>query len=252
MKTHLLLPCSALLAVSVTAMSQAPNAVPVRALTPSEIYKDIESLDDSDGSVAASEAHVRKQQANKQGGAPQGQIDGPTVIHAEDSEYMEQQHEAVFQNSVVVNNASFNLVCDKLTALMHHDDAAKPAASKTASTPVPTPSGGPQKGAVPAGPNTGALEKAIAEGAVEVTQDKVDDNGNIQHSIGHGKKMIYEVPTGKVTLYGKPDLQQGDQLCVALAESTVMVLHRNGHMEVFGPHEMVITERKQEPNSPQK
>ena len=76
-----------------------------------------------------------------------------------------------------------------------------------------------------------------------MTQDKIDDSGNTKHSVGHGKKMIYEVACGKVTLYGKPDLQQGDELCVALAENTVMVLDRNGHMEVTGPHEMVISEK---------
>ena len=201
-----------------------------------KIYKDIESIDPLDGSLKANPNGAKKSAGGKAPGS-QDQPDGPTVIHATDSEYMEQIHQAVFEHFVVVNNASFNVVCDKLTAFLHHEDAAKAPVKRDAATPAPATPASAQAGAKNAaasGPNTSALDKAIAEGSVEVTQDKVDDSGSTKHSVGHGKKMIYEVATGKVTLYGKPDLQQGDELCVALAESTVMVLHRDGQMEVFG------------------
>ena len=90
-----------------------------------KVYKDIESIDPLDGSLKANPNGGRQKAGPKTAG-PQDQPDGPTVIHATDSEYMEQIHQAIFEHSVVVNNASFNVVCDKLTAFLHHDEAGKP------------------------------------------------------------------------------------------------------------------------------
>ncbi len=165
-----------------------------------------------------------------------GQLEGPTVITAVDSQYNQSEHLALFEKEVVVNNATFNLVCDKLTAYLKHGN--------TPAAPVgPEPKGAAGKANVP---DNSGLERAIAEGAVEITQDKVDDNGNITHSVGRAKKTIYEAATGKFTLIGNPELQQGDNVCVATDERTTIVLKRDGHMEAFGPHKMLLKEAQDE------
>jgi lipopolysaccharide export system protein LptA len=86
----------------------------------------------------------------------------------------------------------------------------------------------------------GGLQKAIAEGNVVITQDKTDPNGNVEHDVAHAKKALYDTDTGDVTLYGKPDVQQGGNQVIALDETTIIILNRSGHMTVHGPHKVVL------------
>ena len=65
-------------------------------------------------------------------------------------------------------------------------------------------------------------------------------NGNVEHDVAHAKKALYDTDTGDVTLYGKPDVQQGGNHVIALDETTIIILNRSGHMTVHGPHKVVL------------
>jgi lipopolysaccharide export system protein LptA len=96
-------------------------------------------------------------------------------------------------------------------------------------TPAPGKKGDPGAG----GPG-GGLDKALAEGSVEIIQDKLADDGTVSHNVGHGKTAHYDSADGSVTLRGKPDVQQGINTIEALDEETVIVLYRDGHMKSYG------------------
>jgi len=214
---------------------------PAPTMDPGDLLRKIQALDAADDSSRAADITMQQKQTGSSKSAGGG-MQGPTVITARDTDFQEKQHIAVFTNKVVVNNASFSLLCDKMTAYLAHKSPAEKAAPKPA-TPPPAAKG--KVGAM-AGPDNDALEKAVAEGAVQVSQDKMDDSGNITHSVGHGKKAVYEKSTGTIALMGMPDVQQGDNLCVATAESTIIYMYRDGRMWADGPHKITIKEGQQQ------
>lgn len=176
---------------------------------------------------------------------------GPTEIVALEATFDQKAHVAVFIGQVVVTDPEFNVQADKLTAYLRHDDeqpaqssGAAPSRLRPAATPASKAGengGGGRKG--------GGFERAIAEAdpgnVVTVMQDKEELDGSRSHSIGHGKKCHYDATTGDITLYGKPDVQQGINTCIATDESTVMTLNRDGHMRVTGPHKTVIRDQNE-------
>jgi lipopolysaccharide export system protein LptA len=209
--------------------------------------------------------------------APKDKGQNQTEITAQEATFEEKAHTAVFLRDVFVDNPEFNVNCDKLTAyLKHNDDPNNPnnvvtpttqfTTGPKPSTPSPvapkaTPKGArgahattvkasptPKPGAAPAKPGdpdaapaqTGGLDKAVAEGNVLITQDKVEADGTLSHNIGHAKKAFYDANTGDISLYGKPDASRGVNTVVALVEETVIVLNRDGRMKVFGPHKTTI------------
>jgi lipopolysaccharide export system protein LptA len=195
-----------------------------------------------------------KVEPDKKAEPPEKKEKGPTEIVALEATFDQKAHVAVFIGEVVVTDPEFNVLCDKLTAYLKHDEdkpadaeASPPGRLRVPATPGPAttdPKGG---SAAPAPKKASGLEKAIADAdpgkIVTVTQDKKQDDGTINHSIGHGKKAVYDSPTGDITLTGKPDVQQGLNTCVATDESTVMVLNRDGHMRVTGPHKTIIKDQ---------
>ncbi len=207
------------------------------ALTDDDLLQAIEALDTMDVEIAADPAGPHKAQASDKSNPAQG----PTVITASDTEFNQAEHKAVFQNKVELVNSTINMLCDKLTAYMRNHEGKGAAAQPAAPAPAVRARG--NKFALATVPDGGgALEKAVGEGSVAVMQDKVDESGKLQRTIGHGKKVVYDALSGKVTLTGNPDMAQGDNLCVSLDESTVIVLRKDGHMEVSGPHKTVIRE----------
>ncbi len=115
--------------------------------------------------------------------------------------------------------------------------ATPPPATPAPATPAPA--GG--KPALPgADQKGGGLEKADAEGDVVIHQDKTDEKGNVTHGIAHAQRALYDGITGDVTLMGKPDVQQGQNHCIALDENAVIVLNRDGNMTVHGKHKTVL------------
>jgi lipopolysaccharide export system protein LptA len=174
---------------------------------------------------------------------------GPTEIVALEATFDQKAHLAVFIGQVVVTDPEFNVVCDKLTAYLKHDDAAAgpDGAPRPKATPAPAASPSGKKGDKGGDKKGGGLEKAIAEAdpgkIVTVTQEKVEADGTISHSIGHGRRAEYVAATGDITLIGRPDVQQGINTCVSTDDNTIMILNRDGHMRVTGAHKTVIKDQ---------
>jgi lipopolysaccharide export system protein LptA len=85
-----------------------------------------------------------------------------------------------------------------------------------------------------------ATAGATSDHVVIITQDKVENDGSISKHIGKARRATYDSNTGTVVLTGKPSVQQGINLCVALNDSTVMTLNRDGRMKVDGASKIVI------------
>ena len=154
-------------------------------------------------------------------GTKKDKSQGQTEITADAAEFNNKTHIAIFIGNVIVKNPEFNCVCDKLTAYLKNDD--KPKVAPVASTDAAAPK-----------PKGGGLEKAIAEmvngGKVVITQDKPETDGTTSHSIGKGTRAEYEATTGNVRLFGWPEAKQGASSGVAVEESAVMIMTRDGHM----------------------
>ena len=132
---------------------------------------------------------------------------------------------AVFIKEVKVNDPQFALSADKLTAYLKK--AAKEAVKDGTPAPSPTPASG--------------LERAVAEGNVVITQDKVDEKtGEVTHYIGKGAKADYNAVTSEMTLSGWPQIQQGLNNQVATEEGTIMIMNKDGHLTTKGPSMTVI------------
>jgi len=147
-------------------------------------------------------------------------------------------NEATFLGEVKVLDPRFSLTCDKLTAyLKRAAPAAKVGAASEdpkarAESQAPTPGGG--------------VEKAVAEGNVVIVQDKLNDKGQIERSIGRAAKAIYDSLTGDITLTGWPQVEQKQNTVVATEEGTVIILNSKGTMEVLGHSKSVLRNVSQE------
>ena len=174
---------------------------------------------------------------------------GPTEITSGEATFDQKAHSAIFMIDVVVKDPEFNVVCDKLTAYLKHEDPVKPGVKAVKVTPRPAP---PKPGATPAKTGGGGLERAVAEmttpdGRVEITQDKKETDGTITHSIGHGTKADYNAATGDIVLTGRPDVKKGTDWVIATEDSTVITLNRDGHMSTKGGTKTVIVSEKVNP-----
>ncbi|MCX6967064.1 MAG: hypothetical protein NTZ46_04675 [Verrucomicrobia bacterium] len=141
---------------------------------------------------------------------------------------------AVFIQEVKVNDPQFALSADKLTAYLKKavKEAAKSGNSATPSAPP--------EAKADASPTSG-LERAVAEGNVVITQDKVDEKtGEVTHYIGKGARADYNAATGEMTLSGWPQIQQGLNNQVATEEGTIMKMDKEGHLTTKGPSMTVI------------
>lgn len=172
---------------------------------------------------------------------PEKKSKGATEIVALEATFDQKAHVAVFTGEVVVTDPAFIVQADKLTAYLKHEEKAAPEATpgRLRAAPEPKPDAKASKG--------GGLEKAIAEAdpgkVVTVIQEKNELDGTASRSIGHGRKVVFDSVTGDITLTGRPDVQQGINTCVATDDSTIMVLNRDGHMRVTGPHKSVIRDQ---------
>lgn len=97
--------------------------------------------------------------------------------------------------------------------------------------------------------SSGGLEEAVCEGSVIVIQDKIDPDGTVTRNIGHGRKAVYYADTGDICLLGSPDVQQGVNTCVAMEDSCVIILNRDGHMTANGLHRTIIKDSSQDTNN---
>lgn len=150
---------------------------------------------------------------------------------------------AVFSGSVQVTHPVFDLTCETLTAFLNRSKAgrggeAADGVGAVASEPAGSPAGG--KGfSAPS-----ALDRAVAEGKVVITQEKKNEKGELERSVGRAQRVVYESATGNITLSGWPRVEQKQNLIVALEESTVMVLNKTGKVEVRGQSKTVLRDAK--------
>jgi lipopolysaccharide export system protein LptA len=169
---------------------------------------------------------------------------GRTEITADEAAFDPDTHIATFRENVVLKDPTFNVVCDKLVAYLRHDQPSKSGA-KTARV---VSNASTSKGRVnpPDDPHR-TLDKAIAEmhpgGRVEITQDKVETDGTVTHSIGHGERAVYNAITGTTVLTGMPDATKGTDSVVATDEKTVITMTRDGGMSTIGPHKVIIVSK---------
>jgi LptA/(LptD N-terminal domain) LPS transport protein len=166
---------------------------------------------------------------------------GRTEITADEATFEPETHVAIFRQNVVLKDPDFNVVCDKLIAYLKHDEDAKPGTRKPKIALNPD---APKEGAGPADDPHRTLDKAVAEmnpgGRLEITQDKVETDGSVTHSIGHGSKAVYNAVTGTTILTGMPDATKGTDRVVATDEKTIITMMRNGSMSTVGPHKVII------------
>ena len=163
---------------------------------------------------------------------------GRTEITAGETTFDPDTHMAVFRENVVLKDPDFNVVCDKLIAYLRHDQPGTKHAPSAPSAAAP-------KGSVnPADDPHRTLDKAVAEmkpgGRLEITKDKVETDGSVTHSIGHGSRAVYNAITGATILTGMPDATKGTDRVVATDEKTVITLMRDGGMNTVGPHKVFI------------
>jgi lipopolysaccharide export system protein LptA len=146
---------------------------------------------------------------------------GQTEITADTAEFNNKTHIAIFVGHVIVKNPEFNVVCDKLTAYLRHDEPTAAAEKKPVDPAAPK-------------PKKGGLERAIAEmqdgGKVVITQDKKEADGSITRTIAKAERANYNAINGEITLTGWPDVKQGANSSIAVEEGTVMIMTRDGKM----------------------
>lgn len=159
---------------------------------------------------------------------------GPTEITAEKATFDNRKHIAIFIGSVVVNDPEFYLTCDKLTAFLK-SDAPAGAAEKPAPKPASDAKPGAQK--------KGGLDRALAEGNVNIIQEKTEADGKTSRSTAKSKTADYDARTGDIILKGRPIVHQGMNQCEATSDGTVMTLNRDRNMSVDGPNKTIITDK---------
>lgn len=171
---------------------------------------------------------------------------GPVEITAHEATYDKNTNVAFFTDDVVVKHPEFGLSSDRLTvtiksSFMKNLDQPDPKAKPPEANPKapadktkPAPGGG-----------TGAIEKAVAEGHVIVTQTKLDTNGAEQLYTGKAERLVYESKSDTVKLYGWPKITQSaggvvTQQIVAREQGCVITLDRAGKIDVKGYHTITL------------
>jgi lipopolysaccharide export system protein LptA len=152
------------------------------------------------------------------------------------------ESKAVFTGSVQVLHPVFDLSCDSLTAYLNRSKA--PTAFGGGPSGEPSPNGEASKNGEKGFAAPSALSRAVAEGQVVISQEKRNEKGELERSVGRAQRVVYESSTGDITLSGWPRVEQKQNLIVALEESTVMVLNRTGRVEVKGQSKTVLRDSK--------
>ncbi len=84
------------------------------------------------------------------------------------------------------------------------------------------------------------MDKAVAEGDVVIVQEKVNDKGEVERSVGRAQKAVYDAVTGNITLSGWPQVEQKQNTIVGAEERTVIILNAKGSLEVLGRSKSVL------------
>ena len=163
---------------------------------------------------------------------PEKRPKGPTEITSREAMFDNRNHLATFTTEVQLQDPEFGLTSDRLTVYL------KKPPVPTAENPAPKPKSPGEKEKPPGEPSSG-IEKAIAEGHVIITQDKMDAAGKKQRYTAKAKRAVFDNTTGTLKLYGWPEISEsiGGSLTkqtVAKEEGTVITLDRAGKLLVDG------------------
>lgn len=155
-------------------------------------------------------------------------------------------YEATFFGEVTVSDPRFTLSCEKLTAYLKRPAVetkpgagAKNAAGAKAGEEGEAGSSKSQGDALPKA-GGGGVDKAVAEGDVVIVQEKVNDKGEVERSVGRAQKAVYDAVTGNITLSGWPQVEQKQNTIVGAEERTVIILNAKGSLEVLGRSKSVL------------
>jgi lipopolysaccharide export system protein LptA len=177
---------------------------------------------------------------------------GPTEITSREAMLDNRINLATFNGEVEVKDPEYYLTCDKLTVHLKKQKGkagdAKPAAGGP--KPIGAAEDEPAPKAAPAekGGGDGGIEKAIAEGNVTITQEKLDGNGKKQRYYGKARRAVFDPDKKTCVLYGWPrisqtveekDTREGREI-VATQENTVMTLDQAGIINVAGPNRVIL------------
>ena len=172
----------------------------------------------------------------------------PTEITSREAMLDNRVNLATFSGEVKVDDPEYNLTCDKLTV---HLKKPKAKAEPKAAGPKPIGAADDEPAAKPAAPEKGegggGIEKAIAEGNVNIVQDKIDANGKKQRYYGKARKAVFDPDKKTCILYGWPRISQSldDSMgkeVIALQESTVITLNQEGVINVDGPNKVRLSD----------
>jgi lipopolysaccharide export system protein LptA len=191
----------------------------------------------------------RAAKAPKSSGTPSQKLESATEITAQKRlVYDPKESKAIFTGDVVVVDPRFNLNCEILTAFIKKTDQksrsplAAVGAEKAPQKPE-APGAAETAGSAPAAPkNSGGLERAIAEGEVVIVQERVNDQGEVERSVGRAQKAVYESSTDTIALSGWPRVDQEHKRnsIVATSAETVMTMTKKGDVDIQGPMKAVF------------
>jgi lipopolysaccharide export system protein LptA len=167
---------------------------------------------------------AKRTAASGQPPAPSGNP-AVTTITAQKRLLLDSQgKEATFWGDVKVVDSRFSLACEKLTVFFRDNGGV--------------PKSGEDREAKGAG--GGGLEKAVAEGDVIIFQEKTNERGEVERSVGRSQKAVYDTKTGNIALSGWPQVEQKQNTIVAMEEGTVILLNQKGTLEVLGHSKSVL------------
>ncbi len=164
---------------------------------------------------------------------PEKRPPGPTEITSREAIFDNRNHLATFTTEVLLKDPEFGLSSDRLTVYLKKPPV--PGASNAApKAKVPG-----EKEKAPGEPSSG-IEKAVAEGHVIITQDKMDATGKKpQRYTAKAKRAVFDNLTGTLKLYGWPEISESiggnmTKQTIAREESCVITLDRTGKLLVDG------------------
>lgn len=135
------------------------------------------------------------------------------ITAQKEATFSEKDNRAVFVGDVRVKDPAFLLSADRLTVFLN--------ASRS------------------------GIERAVADGNVIIVQQT--ENSPEKGAVGRARSAEYVPSTGRVTLSGWPEIQQGINRHLAAAEGTRMILNRDGRATTEGPSRTVITDTTETP-----
>ncbi len=154
------------------------------------------------------------------------------------------ESKAVFTGDVVVVDPRFNLNCEILTAFIKKTEPKIQPQNTTKEELAPTKTEPPASSSAPSlnPKNSGGLEKAIAEGDVVIVQERINEQGEVERSVGRAQKAVYESTTDTISLYGWPRVDQEHKRnsIVSTAADTVMTMSKKGDVDIQGPMKAVF------------